>query len=80
MFFRVVGPVKTVVAIRDYQHGVLSIAQTTLRATLGQHDLDDLLANQATINELLKGIIDSGTEPWGVWSRSRPRASTCRNQ
>jgi regulator of protease activity HflC (stomatin/prohibitin superfamily) len=80
VFFRVVDPVKAVVAIRDYQHGVLRIAQTTLRATLGQHDLDDLLANQATINELLKGIIDSGTEPWGVWSRSRPRASTCRNQ
>ena len=66
VFFRVVDPVKAVIAIRDYQHGVLRIAQTTLRATLGQHDLDDLLANQATINELLKQIIDSGTEAWGV--------------
>ncbi len=66
VFFRVVDPVKTVVAIRDYQHGVLRIAQTTLRATLGQHDLDDLLANQAAINEQLKQIIDTGTEPWGV--------------
>ena len=66
VFFRVVDPVKALVAIRDYQHGVLRIAQTTLRATLGQHDLDDLLANQATINELLKQIIDSGTEPWGI--------------
>jgi len=55
-----------VVEIRDYQHGVLRISQTTLRATLGQHDLDDLLANQAAINELLKQIIDSGTEPWGI--------------
>src|SRR5579862_272814 len=66
VFFRVVEPVKAVVEIRDYQHGVLRIAQTTLRATLGQHDLDDLLANQATINELLKQIIDKGTEPWGI--------------
>lgn len=66
VFFRVVDPVRAVVAIRDYQHGVLRIAQTTLRATLGQHDLDDLLANQAAINELLKQIIDAGTEPWGV--------------
>jgi regulator of protease activity HflC (stomatin/prohibitin superfamily) len=66
VFFRVVDPVKAVVEIRDYQHGVLRIAQTTLRATLGQHDLDDLLANQATINELLKQIIDAGTEPWGI--------------
>ena len=66
VFYRVVDPVKAVVAIRDYQHGVLRIAQTTLRATLGQHELDDLLANQTAINELLKQIIDAGTEPWGV--------------
>ncbi len=66
VFYRVVDPVKAVVAIRDYEHGVLRIAQTTLRATLGQHELDDLLANQAAINELLKQIIDSATEPWGV--------------
>ena len=66
VFFRVVDPVKAVVAIRDYRHAVLRIAQTTLRATLGQHELDDLLANQVVINELLKQIIDSGTEPWGV--------------
>lgn len=43
VFYRVVDPVKAVVAIRNYQHGVLRIAQTTLRATLGQHELDDLL-------------------------------------
>jgi regulator of protease activity HflC (stomatin/prohibitin superfamily) len=66
VFFRVVDPVKAVVQIRDYQHGVLRIAQTTLRTTLGQHDLDDLLANQAAINELLKQIIDTGTEAWGI--------------
>ena len=66
VFFQVVDPIKAVVAIRDYQHGVLRIAQTTLRATLGQHELDDLLANQVVINELLKQIIDSSTEPWGV--------------
>jgi regulator of protease activity HflC (stomatin/prohibitin superfamily) len=66
VFYRVVDPVKAVVAIRDYQHGVLRIAQTTLRATLGQHELDDLLANQATINELLERIIDAATEPWGI--------------
>jgi len=66
VFFRVVDPVKAVVEIRDYQHGVMRIAQTTLRTTLGQHDLDDLLANQAAINELLKQLIDAGTEPWGI--------------
>lgn len=66
VFFCVVDPVKAVVAIRDYKHGVLRIAQTTLRATLGRRDLDDLLANQAEINTLVQEIIDQGTEPWGV--------------
>lgn len=66
VFYRVVDPIKSVVAIKDYRHGVLRIAQTTLRATLGRHDLDDLLANQAAINELLKETIDAATEPWGV--------------
>lgn len=66
VFFRVVDPVKAVIAISDYRHGVLRIAQTTLRATLGQHDLDDLLAHQASINDLLKRTIDAATEPWGV--------------
>jgi regulator of protease activity HflC (stomatin/prohibitin superfamily) len=64
--YRVVVPVKAVVAIRDYNHGVLRIAQTRLRATLGQHQLDDPLANQAAINELLKQTIDTSTGPWGV--------------
>jgi regulator of protease activity HflC (stomatin/prohibitin superfamily) len=66
VFFRVADPVKAVNAIRDYQHAVLRIAQTTLRAIVGQHELDDLLTNQAAINELLKQIIDAGTEPWGI--------------
>ena len=66
VFYRVVDPVKAVVAIRDYRHAILRIAQTTLRATLGRHELDDVLANQAAINEQLKEIIDTATEPWGI--------------
>ncbi len=66
VFYRVTDPVKAVVAIHDYEHGILRIAQTTLRATLGQHELDDLLANQAAINTLLEQVIDAATEPWGV--------------
>ncbi len=78
VFYRVVDPIKAVVAIRDYKHAVLRIAQTTLRATLGQHELDDLLAHQATINELLKQIIERPPSPGGsTWSRSRPRTWAC---
>jgi regulator of protease activity HflC (stomatin/prohibitin superfamily) len=66
VFYRVADPIKAVVAIRDYRHAILRIAQTTLRATLGRHDLDDVLTNQAAINEQLKQTIDRATEPWGI--------------
>jgi regulator of protease activity HflC (stomatin/prohibitin superfamily) len=66
VFYRVGDPIKAVVAISDYRHAILRIAQTTLRATLGQHELDDLLANQRAIDEQIKEIIDAATEPWGV--------------
>jgi regulator of protease activity HflC (stomatin/prohibitin superfamily) len=66
VFYRVVDPTKSVVQIRDYEEAILRIAQTTLRATLSQHDLDDLLANQEVVNEQLKTRIDAATEAWGV--------------
>jgi regulator of protease activity HflC (stomatin/prohibitin superfamily) len=66
VFFKVVDPVKAVVAIRDYKQGVLRIAQTTLRATIGRRELDEVLGKQAEINQLIQEIIDQGTEPWGV--------------
>ncbi len=66
VYYRVVDPVKAIVAIRDYEQAIPRIAQTTLRASLGRHELDDLLANQETINEQLKTQIDIATEAWGV--------------
>jgi regulator of protease activity HflC (stomatin/prohibitin superfamily) len=66
VFYHVVDPVKSVVEIRDYKAAILRIAQTTLRAALSQHDLDDLLGNQEVVNEQLKTRIDEATEPWGV--------------
>jgi regulator of protease activity HflC (stomatin/prohibitin superfamily) len=42
------------------------IAQTTLRSVLGQHSLDELLSEREKINEILQGIIDEATGPWGI--------------
>ena len=66
VYFRVVDPVKAMVVIRDYIFATQRIAQTTLRATLGQHELDDLLANRAQLNDQLRVRIDEATEPWGI--------------
>lgn len=66
VYYRVIDPVKAIVAIRNYEEAIPRIAQTTLRASLGRHELDELLAHQEAINEQLKTQIDIATEEWGV--------------
>lgn len=66
VYFQVVDPVRAVVSIQNYLFATSRIAQTTLRATLGQHELDDLLTNRQQVNQLLQEQIDELTEPWGV--------------
>jgi regulator of protease activity HflC (stomatin/prohibitin superfamily) len=66
IYFQVVDPLKAVVAIQNYLFGTSQVAQTTLRATLGRVDLDDLLSERERINDELARVIDDLTEPWGV--------------
>jgi regulator of protease activity HflC (stomatin/prohibitin superfamily) len=67
VYFRVVDPVKALVNVRDYLFAVSQVAQTTLRATIGRADLDELLSNRDKLNTELTAIIDAPTEgPWGV--------------
>jgi regulator of protease activity HflC (stomatin/prohibitin superfamily) len=66
IYFRVLDPSRAVVQVLDYIRATSQIAQTTLRAVLGQSDLDELLAQRDKINRQLQQIIDEQTEPWGV--------------
>jgi regulator of protease activity HflC (stomatin/prohibitin superfamily) len=66
LYFRVVDPLKAVVAIQDYFFATNRIAEGTLRATLGQHELDELLGHRDRINEQLQVQIDQLTEAWGI--------------
>jgi regulator of protease activity HflC (stomatin/prohibitin superfamily) len=65
-YFRVVDPKDAIVQIADYMEATSQIAQTTLRAVLGQHVLDELLSEREKINAILQGIIDEATGPWGI--------------
>jgi regulator of protease activity HflC (stomatin/prohibitin superfamily) len=65
-YFRVVDPVSAVVEVAQYLVATSQIAQTTLRSTLGQHSLDELLAEREAINAILQRIIDEQTAPWGI--------------
>ena len=66
IYFRVMDPSMAVVKVLDYIRATSQIAQTTLRAVLGQSELDELLAHRDQINQRLQQIIDEQTEPWGV--------------
>jgi regulator of protease activity HflC (stomatin/prohibitin superfamily) len=66
VYFRVADPTKAVVEIEDYYFATSQLAQTTLRSVIGQSELDELLAERDRINEVVRGIIDQGTDQWGI--------------
>jgi regulator of protease activity HflC (stomatin/prohibitin superfamily) len=65
-YFRIIDPGAAIVQVEDFMLATLQIAQTTLRAVLGQHVLDELLSEREKINEILQAIIDDATAPWGI--------------
>src|SRR6058998_3556457 len=65
-YFRIVEPKAAIVQVENYMVATSQIAQTTLRSVLGQHMLDELLSEREKINEILQGIIDQATGPWGI--------------
>jgi regulator of protease activity HflC (stomatin/prohibitin superfamily) len=66
VYFRVADPVKAVVEIEDYLFATSQLAQTTLRSVIGQAELDQLLAEREHFNDILRKIIDEGTDAWGI--------------
>jgi regulator of protease activity HflC (stomatin/prohibitin superfamily) len=65
-YFRIVDAVKSVVAIENVYPAIDQIAQTTLRKIVGQHTLDETLAETDVINADLRKILDTTTLEWGV--------------
>jgi regulator of protease activity HflC (stomatin/prohibitin superfamily) len=65
-YFKIVDPKNAIVQVENYMVATSQIAQTTLRSVLGQHSLDELLSEREKINEILQGIIDEATGPWGI--------------
>jgi regulator of protease activity HflC (stomatin/prohibitin superfamily) len=65
-YFRIVDPNAAIVQVENFMVATSQIAQTTLRAVLGQHVLDELLSERDKINSILQEIIDEATTPWGI--------------
>jgi regulator of protease activity HflC (stomatin/prohibitin superfamily) len=66
IYFRVLDASRAVLEVENYLYATSQIAQTTLRSTLGESDLDELLSKRDKINQELQQVIDKHTEPWGI--------------
>jgi regulator of protease activity HflC (stomatin/prohibitin superfamily) len=65
-YYRVADVVRSVVAIENVSAAINQIAQTTLRAVVGRHTLDETLSETDTINQNIREILDVQTEEWGI--------------
>lgn len=66
LWYRVTDPARSVIAVADAGAAVYQLALTSLRNSIGQHDLDEVLQERDKINDLLRGNIAGSTEAWGV--------------
>jgi regulator of protease activity HflC (stomatin/prohibitin superfamily) len=66
LYFRVVDPAKSVIQVAKFLEATSQLAQTTLRAVLGKHDLDELLAEREKLNLDIQHVLDTQTDAWGI--------------
>jgi regulator of protease activity HflC (stomatin/prohibitin superfamily) len=66
IYFRVVDPQQAIINVESYMEATGQMAQTTLRSVLGQHELDELLAERERLNSDLQKILDAATDVWGI--------------
>jgi len=66
VYFRVIDPEKAIIQVEKYYDAVSQLAQTTLRSVLGQHELDDMLAERDKLNRDVQDILDRQTDAWGI--------------
>jgi len=66
VYFRVVDPQKAIIQVEKFLIATSQLAQTTLRAVLGKHELDEMLAERERLNMDVQRILDAQTDAWGV--------------
>lgn len=66
LYFRVIDPEKAIIQVEDYYAATSQLAQTTLRSVLGQHELDEMLAEREKLNVHIQDIVDTQTDAWGI--------------
>src|SRR5580658_10140211 len=66
LYFNVVNPERAIIKVQNYLPATNMLAQTTLRAVLGQHELDEMLSERKKLSADVQNILDAQTETWGI--------------
>ena len=66
IYFRVIDAQKAIINVENFLQATSQLAQTTLRSVLGQHELDEMLANREMLNVDIQSILDNRTDGWGI--------------
>ncbi|MGB8433867.1 MAG: slipin family protein [Burkholderiales bacterium] len=66
VYFRVVDPERAIIQVENYLSATSQLAQTTLRAVLGKHELDEMLAEREKLNLDIQQVLDAQTDTWGI--------------
>jgi regulator of protease activity HflC (stomatin/prohibitin superfamily) len=66
LYYRVIDPEKAIIQVEDFDFATSELAQTTLRSIVGQHELDEMLAERDKINTDVQRILDAQTGAWGI--------------
>ena len=66
LYYRILDADKAVIQVEDFDSATSQLAQTTLRSVLGQHELDEMLAERERLNNEIQSILDTQTDAWGI--------------
>ena len=66
IYFRVIDPERAIIQVEHFNDATSQLAQTTLRSVLGQHELDEMLAEREKLNRDIQEILDKQTDAWGI--------------
>ena len=66
LYYRVIDPNKAIIQVENFNQATSELAQTTLRSVVGQHELDQMLAERDKINVDVQRILDEQTDAWGI--------------
>jgi len=66
IYYKVSDAAKAVIEVENFYYAISQLAQTTMRNTVGEVDLDELLSKRDEISNRIKIVVDKATDPWGI--------------